>query len=86
MTPRRLRFEKPTVVTTIRPDQFEPREPAAVLLKQQPGSIVVLNGGRVDYDPHFAYTYYATGAAVDLRRVVLTRSLRELSSPFSTSR
>jgi hypothetical protein len=54
MTPRRPRFEKPTVLTTIRPDQFEPREPAAVLLQQQPGSIVVLNGGRADYDPHFA--------------------------------
>jgi hypothetical protein len=54
MTPRRPRFEKPTAVTSIRTDQFEPREPAAVLLKHQPGSVVVLNGGRVDYDPHFA--------------------------------
>jgi len=46
------RVNLPRVVAAIGPDQFKPREEAADPVEHQTGPVAILNGGRVDNDPH----------------------------------
>src|SRR6516162_4053699 len=75
----------PGVVAAIGPDQLEPRETLAYLVEHQAGPVTILNGGRVDNDPHrqpLAVNQGVDLAALHLLAGVVTH-LAVVIAPFS---
>ena len=75
----------PCVVAAIGPDQLEPRKTPAALVEHQASPVAILDGGRVDDNPHrqaFVVDQGVDLAALDLLPSVVTH-LVVFAAPFS---